>query len=55
MAILLRTVIYFLPLFITFFEDYNKECPLRKVKQLSKCSFGEICSQRFTTSPYKWN
>ena len=34
--------VYFLPLVISLFEDCNKRCPLRKVKQFSKCSFGEI-------------
>ena len=47
-----ESVIYFLPVFISFFEDRNKECRLRKVKKFSKCSFGEICSQSLTMSPY---
>ena len=50
-----KSVAYFLTLFIRFFEDHNKECPLRNVKQFSKCSFREICSPRLTTSPYIWN
>ena len=50
-----ENVIYFLPLLISSFEDHNKECPLRKVKQFSECSFGEIYSQCLTTSPYTWN
>ena len=33
-----ESAVYFLHLSIRFFEDYNKECPLRKVKQLYKCS-----------------
>ena len=49
-----ESVIYFLPLFISFFEDHNKEYPLKKVKQFSQCSFGEISSQRLTTSRYIW-
>ena len=44
--------VYSLPLFISFFEDHNKEFPQSKVKQFSKCSFGELCSQHLTTSPY---
>ena len=32
-------------------EDYNKEYPLNK--KFSKCGFGEIFSQRSTTSPYE--
>lgn len=39
-------------LFISFFEDHNKECFLRKDEQFSRCSLGEVCSQRLTTSPY---
>ena len=31
-----ENVVYFLPLFISFFKDHNKECPLRKVTQFSK-------------------
>ena len=49
---LLETVVYFLPLFNSFIEDRNKECPLRKVRQFSKCCFIEIRSQLLTTSPY---
>ena len=42
-----ESMVYSLPLVISFFfEDHKKECPLRKVKQFSKSSFGEICSQR---------
>ena len=48
-------VVCFLLLSISFFEDQDKKCPLRNVKQFLKCSFGEICSQRLTRSAYIWN
>ena len=43
---------YCLPLLICFYEDHNKGCPMRKVKQFSKHTFGDIFSQRLTKSPY---
>ena len=33
-------------------EDHNKEYPLTKFKQFSKCGFGEISSQPLTASSY---
>ena len=47
-----ESVVCILSFFMNFFEDHNKECPLSKLKQFSKRSLGEICSQRLTTSPY---
>lgn len=43
-------LVYFLLLFFSFFEDYNKGCPICR-----KFSFGEIFSQRLTKSPDMWN
>ena len=37
------------------FLSESVECPFRKIKQFSKRSLGEICSQRLTTSHYLWN
>ena len=36
-------------------RDHNKKYSLTKFKGLFKCGFGEISSQRLTTSPYKGN
>ena len=36
-------------------KEYNKEYPLAKFKQFSKCGFGEISSQHLIASPYIWN
>ena len=44
--LLSENLVYFLLLFISFFEYHNKGCPLCR-----KCSFLEIFSQRLTTSP----
>ena len=33
-------------------EDHNKEYPLAKFKQFSRCGFGEISSQPLTTFSY---
>ena len=33
-------------------KDHNKEYPLTKYEQFSKCGFGEISFHRETTSPY---
>ena len=37
-----ESVVYFLPLFISFFEKNNKECVLIKEKQFSNWSFQEV-------------
>ena len=37
------------------YKHHDKECPITKFAQFSKCSFGEIVSQRLTASPYIWN
>ena len=50
-----RKYVFFYPFLSVFFEDHNNAYLLRKVKQFSKCSFGEICSQCLITSPYIWN
>ena len=55
-----ESVVYFVTSFLpilllSFSKDHNKECSLKKVEQFSKCSFGEICSQRLTTFPFIWN
>ena len=44
--LLSENLVYFLLLFISFFEYHNKGCPLCR-----KCSFLEMFSQRLTTSP----
>ena len=36
-------------------KDHDKECPLTKVQKFSKCIFGNIFSQRLTTSRYMQN
>ena len=51
MAILLRKCdLFFTPLYQFSHQVIIKESVTRKVKQLPECSFGEICSQRLTTS-----
>ena len=41
-----------LPLFISFYENHNKDCPLKKVEQFSKYSFGETGNQNLVISSY---
>ena len=48
-----ESMVYVLPLFISFFKYHNKECPQRKGKL--KVQLGEIYSQCLTTSPYIWD
>ena len=43
--LLSENLVYFLLLFMSFFEYHNKGCPLCR-----KCSFLKIFSQRLTTS-----
>ena len=51
-----ESVIYFLPVFIRFYEDHDKEFSPGEVEEFSKSSLRDIFNQRLvTTSADIWS